>query len=516
MKFLAVHPGPLMYTKIYLRLEPLGLEMVAQAVRQAGHDVQLIDLQADTWKDYEALITSWKPDAIAFGCNYLANVPEIVDLAKLTKSLLPNAFVFVGGHSASFVAQDFLMHGDGAIDCVLKGEGEVAAPKLLEAVEHDRKAITKVPGVVTLDGEGPPAQFIENLDDIRPARDLLRNRRKYFIGVLDPCASVEFARGCPWDCSFCSAWTFYGRSYRTVSPEKAVEDLERVEEPGVFLVDDVAFIQGKQGMEIGEGVARRGIKKQYYMETRGDVLLRNKEVFQFWKTLGLQYMFLGVEAIDEEGLKMHRKRISLGRNFEALEFARSLGITVAINLIADPDWDRQRFEVIRQWCLEIPEIVNISVNTPYPGTESWVTESRKFQTRDYRLFDIQHSVLPTKMPLHEFYAELVKTQQVLNKKHLGWAALKGTAKIAAGHLMRGQTNFIKMLWKFNSVYNPELQIADHKRPVKYEMTLPSAPQEIKNLDAKQLYILPAKGRRGRALDESSEQFVEETRTGTSV
>jgi len=33
MKFLAVHPGPLMYTKIYLRLEPLGLEMVAQAVR---------------------------------------------------------------------------------------------------------------------------------------------------------------------------------------------------------------------------------------------------------------------------------------------------------------------------------------------------------------------------------------------------------------------------------------------------------------------------------------------------
>lgn len=516
MKFLAVHPGPLMYTKIYLRLEPLGLEMVAQAVRQAGHDVRLIDLQADTWKDYEALITSWKPDAVAFGCNYLANVPEIVDLAKLTKRLVPNAFVFVGGHSASFVAQDFLTHGDGAIDCVLKGEGEVAAPKLLEAVEHDRKAITKVPGVVTLDGEGPPAQFIENLDDVRPARDLLRNRRKYFIGVLDPCASVEFARGCPWDCSFCSAWTFYGRSYRTVSPEKAVEDLEQVEEPGIFLVDDVAFIQGKQGMEIGEQVARRGIKKQYYMETRGDVLLRNKEVFQFWKKLGLQYMFLGVEAIDEEGLKMHRKRISLGRNFEALEFARSLGITVAINLIADPDWDRKRFEVIRQWCLEIPEIVNISVNTPYPGTESWHTESRKFQTRDYRLFDIQHAVLPTKMPLPEFYEELVKTQQVLNKKHLGWAALKGTAKIAAGHLMKGQTNFIKMLWKFNSVYNPKLQIADHQRVPKYEMTLPSAPQESKNLDAKQLFILPAKGRRGRALDESSEQFVEATRTGTSI
>lgn len=514
MKFLAVHPGPLMYTKIYLRLEPLGLEMVAQAVRQAGHEVRLIDLQADTWKDYEALIRSWKPDAVAFGCNYLANVPEIVDLAKLTKKELPNSFVFVGGHSASFVAKDFLEHGNGAIDCVLKGEGEVAVPKLLMAVEEDRKAITKVPGVVTLDGEGPPPQFIENLDDVRPARDLLRNRHKYFIGVLDPCASVEFARGCPWDCSFCSAWTFYGRSYRMVSPEKAVEELEQVQEPGIFLVDDVAFIQGKQGMEIGEAVARRGIKKQYYMETRGDVLLRNKEVFQFWKTLGLQYMFLGVEAIDAEGLKMHRKRISLGRNFEALEFARSLGITVAINLIADPDWDRQRFEVVRQWCLDIPEIVNISVNTPYPGTESWVTESRKMHTRDYRLFDIQHAVMPTKMPLPEFYAELVKTQQVLNKKHLGWAALKGTAKIAAGHLMKGQTNFIKMLWKFNSVYNPELQMADHRRPVVYEMSPP--PEKKDKIDAKELYILPAKGRQGRAIDDSTETFVDESRMGTAV
>ena len=90
-------------------------------------------------------------------------------------------------------------------------------------------------------------------------------------------------------------------------------------------------------MAIGEAIARRGIKKQYYLETRGDVLLRNKEVFRFWKTLGLQYMFLGVEAIDEEGLKRYRKRVSVSKNFEALEFARSLGVMVAINIIADPE-----------------------------------------------------------------------------------------------------------------------------------------------------------------------------------
>ena len=56
---------------------------------------------------------------------------------------------------------------------------------------------------------------------------------------------------------------------------------------------------------------------------------------------------------------------------------------------------------------EIPEIVTISVNTPYPGTETWLTEPREIQSRDYRLFDIQHAVLPTTLlPLPEFYEEL--------------------------------------------------------------------------------------------------------------
>jgi hopanoid C-3 methylase HpnR len=503
-----------MYTKIYMRLEPLGLELAAQAARQAGHQVQLIDLQAETHADYFKIIDRWKPDVVAFSCNYLANVPEIVDLAKLTKEKLPQSFILVGGHSASFVAPEFLEHGEGSIDCVLKGEGEAAIPQLLLAVAHDRKAVTSVPGVVTLDGEGPRPHFVDSLDNLQPARDLLRHRHKYYLGVLDPCASIEFTRGCPWDCSFCSAWTFYGRSYRAASPDKVVEELERIKEPGVFIVDDVAFIQSKHGMDIGEAIARKGIKKQYYLETRGDVLLRNKEVFTFWKKLGLRYMFIGVEAIDEEGLKQHRKRITLGKNFEALDYARSLGIRVAINLIADPDWDAKRFELIREWCLEIPEIVTISVSTPYPGTETWHTESRKVQTRDYRLYDIQHAVLPTRLSLSEFYEELVKTQQVLNKKHLGWSALKHTATTAAGHLLRGQTNFIKMLWKFNSVYNSKLQLSDHQRPVKYQMALPLEPQETVN--PKLLYIHHSDGRRGRAIDDATEQFVDNTRMGTSA
>ena len=61
MKVLAVHPGPLMYTKIYMRLEPLGLELAAQAARQAGHEVHLIDLQAETQQITSRSLTDGSP-----------------------------------------------------------------------------------------------------------------------------------------------------------------------------------------------------------------------------------------------------------------------------------------------------------------------------------------------------------------------------------------------------------------------------------------------------------------------
>jgi hopanoid C-3 methylase HpnR len=514
MKILGVHPGPLMYTKIFLRLEPLGLELVAAAAREAGHEVRLIDLQVENHTAFFRLIGSWRPDVIAFSCNYLANIPEIVDLAKAAKAMLPGTAICVGGHSASFVAKAIIEHGEGAIDCVLRGEGEAGMPLLLAAIEAGSD-LAKVPGAVTGSGEGPPPGFAHSLDTLLPARDLLRHRRKYFLGVLDPCASIEFSRGCPWDCSFCSAWTFYGRSYRLVSPERVIEDLRSIREPGAFIVDDVAFIHESHGMELGEAVASAGIKKRYYLETRGDVLLRNKEVFRFWKKLGVSYVFLGLEAIDEDGLKKYRKRVPLGRNFEALEFARSLGVHIAINLIADPDWDRERFRVVREWCLEQPEIVNISVNTPYPGTESWLTEERRLQTRDYRLFDIQHAVLPTRLPLEEFYAELVATQRAIYRKHIDWRDIRGMAGISAQLLLRGQTNFVKSLFKLNSVYRTDLLLADHARPAEYEVPLPPLAADKQPVVGRALYVHAPRGRAGRAIDAATEKFVDETRMGAT-
>ncbi len=490
MKILAVHPGGLFYTNLFQCLEPLGLELVAQVARQAGHHVKLIDLQVEPQKDYFKLLDTWQPDVVAISGNYLANFPEIIDMAKVTKKIVPGCYIVVGGHSASFIPEELLIHAKGAIDCVLKGEGEGAMPELLEAIKGDRKSVHQIPGAVTPDGSGPAPIHLESLDDVFPARDLLRKRRKYFIAMLDPCGSVEFSRGCPWDCAFCSAWTFYGRKYRLVSPEKAVEDLERIQEEGIFIVDDVAFTNAEHGMAIGEEILRKGLRKQFYVETRADVLIQNKEVFKFWAKVGLVYIFIGLEAIDEADLIRFRKRMTINKNFEALEVAHSIGIEAAINLIVDQDWVRERFESTRRWALEIPEFVNLSVFTPYPGTEAWLTERRPLISRDYRLFDMQHSVIETHLPLEQFYEELVKTQRFVNKKNLGLKDIKPISSIVLKNMAHGQVNFLKMLVRFNSVYNPKYQLADHQKETKYKLTPP--PEPVLDLDLRDLYVLGGK------------------------
>src|SRR2546425_13233002 len=133
MKVLLVHPSPLMSSEIFLRLEPIDVERVAAAVRAAGHEVRLLDLQIFGHADYYRELADFAPLAVGFSLNYLANVPEVLDLAKETKRRRPGCFVFAGGHSGSFIAEEPLEHAAGALDAMVCGGGEADTPRPPEA-----------------------------------------------------------------------------------------------------------------------------------------------------------------------------------------------------------------------------------------------------------------------------------------------------------------------------------------------------------------------------------------------
>ena len=153
MRLLLVHPSALMYSEIFLRLEPLGLERAAGAALSAGHQVHAVDLQVSRPADLDRELASFRPDAVGVSLNYLANVPEAIGIARHAKAMVPGCFVFFGGHSVSFIASHVLGQADGAVDAILRGEGETGIVPLLAAIRDG--GLQSVPGVVTADGHGP-------------------------------------------------------------------------------------------------------------------------------------------------------------------------------------------------------------------------------------------------------------------------------------------------------------------------------------------------------------------------
>ena len=126
-------------------------------------------------------------------------------------------------------------------------------------------------------------------------------------------------------------------------------------------------------------------------------------------------------------------------------------------------------------------------------------------------------MLPTKLPLAEFYRELLHTQRVLYRKHMTWWTAPVLAGVLARNLLRGQTNFMRGIMNYNKVYNAEKMLSDHARPVHYELPLPPrAPVDSRDAKASQLYIHAPRGRAGRSIDDSTERFVEATRMGAST
>ncbi len=149
MRVLLVHPSPLMYKRDFPSARAVGSRTRGPGgAHGVGHDVRVID-PVQTFSHAELYLPEFerfRPQAVGFFLNYLANVPEVIDLAKTIKARDRDCFVFTGGHSGSFIAEELLAHGEGAIDCVLRGEGELGATALLAALPGD---VSQVPGVVT-------------------------------------------------------------------------------------------------------------------------------------------------------------------------------------------------------------------------------------------------------------------------------------------------------------------------------------------------------------------------------
>ena len=408
VSFLKAPIGGIIGLEMITFVEPLGLECVAGGLELEGHSCQIIDLRIDGLQKGFARLRTFDPEIIGLQCNFTTERFRMLRLARRAKEEFPDALIVVGGHDASRDPQWFVKSG---VDVIVVGDGEEVMPMLVDAWAKTRN-FRSVAGLLINAPSGPmhtgPAPARRDLDELPfPARHLIRDYAgEYYISFRRPLALLETARGCPFKCNFCSVWKFHESTFREKSPQRVVDELAQIEAPNVFITDDIFWMNVKRGREMAEALAKSGIRKHYTIQTRSDIICKFPDLIEMWKDCGRMTVFLGLEKIDDEGLKSVNKKNTADNNNRAIRILQELGVGYTPNFIIDPTWDRVQFDKLKRWIDETGAYNSgFSVLTPLPGTDLWDETESDIQTRDWELFDIAHTVLPTKLPLDEFYAE---------------------------------------------------------------------------------------------------------------
>jgi radical SAM superfamily enzyme YgiQ (UPF0313 family) len=172
-------------------------------------------------------------------------------------------------------------------------------------------------------------------------------------------------------------------------------------------------------MRLAELIEQRGIRKNYYCYARSDTVLKHPELFRRWRDVGLERVFVGFEFFKDQHLEDVNKRATVEENEGAMRLLAELGISLIASFLVKPDFDRADFRACAAYCKRMKKelrssVFLFSVLTPLPGSDLFDASEGQLITRDYDHFDLFHPVLPTKLPMEEFFAELHGLYQALN------------------------------------------------------------------------------------------------------
>jgi hopanoid C-3 methylase len=466
--FLKPPIGGILGLEMLTFVEPLGPISIAGGLEMDGHAVRIFDMRIDGEEKGLALCRAFGPQIVGLQCNFTTERFRTLRLAERVRREMPDAFIVIGGHDASREPRWFLQS---AIDAVAIGDGEEVMPALVDALEHGGD-LKRVAGLLLNDGGEPvftgAAPTRKNLDELPlPARHLIaRYAPHYYINFRKPLALMETARGCPFKCNFCSVWKFHESTFRQKSPERVVEELRQIEAPNIFITDDIFWMDVRRGEEMARQIKAAGIKKYFTVQTRTDIICKFPHLIEMWKDCGQLAIFLGLEAVTDEGLDAVNKHNTMANNARALAILREMGVGYTPNFIVDPAWDHEDFARLRAWIEETGAYNSgFSILTPLPGTDLWETAQRQVTTRNWEMYDIVHTVLPTKLSLQEFYEEYSRLwRHVLEvryrhrgkaRTYIALGAALATGKVSLGAVRKGM-NIANVFSK------PETFLKDHQ------------------------------------------------------
>jgi anaerobic magnesium-protoporphyrin IX monomethyl ester cyclase len=188
-----------------------------------------------------------------------------------------------------------------------------------------------------------------------------RHRHHVFTDDHGLGAELEFARGCPWACTFCNK-TLFRNKFRERAVDTVLQEVDTLIARGVqyiYFIDEI-FGVGKNVRRLLEGIAERPVKIGF--QTRID--LWNEETLDLLGRAHCISLECGVESITHEGREDLNKNCRLGtdRIAELLVHARGRIPWVQANLILT---DRDNRAEIHRWQKELKS-KGVWVSEPVP------------------------------------------------------------------------------------------------------------------------------------------------------
>jgi hopanoid C-3 methylase len=436
MKILLVQPAPFEPGRLGLEnviwlSEPVGLTSIAAMV--PDHDVRIMDMRLEEDLAYNQMLHEFKPDLVGT-TSMTTDCYQAKALMHIAKNTLGDScFTIVGGHHPTLAPHDFY---DDCVDALCIGEGEDTFVELVEHLDGggSSRELDAIPGLRYRDATDAWVQSSKRgqereLDTFPvPARHLIKKySNDYFFTVANPMASMATSRGCSFDCNFCAIWEFYERRTRYLSAEAICDQLEQIEEPFVFFLDD-NFLSKKARLEaLASEIKRRGIKKYWGTQGRTDFIADNPDTMRRLRDAGLIMVLSGYESNDEDALDALLKRNTVDKNKRAAVLMRELGIISTGIFMIRPEFDEADFDTLYSHINELGVAMPlVTVYTPLPGTQLYRERKDDLLTHDSRLFDLLHSVLPTKLPRQRFYEKLAEYNQAVwpSFEKGTWAAIR--------------------------------------------------------------------------------------------
>lgn len=368
-----------------------ALSLLSSVCKQAGHEVDLIDLRClRGWDHFREEIERRRPSVLTWGMMSV-DFDYVVKCTEIVKEVDPSIVTVVGGTHPTIMLHE--VRPVETIDHIITHEAEISLPQLLSDLDAGRQPERIIRGVQPDLDSLPFCDRELFLDEWRRFGYDTRLTEVGFGEFVDPFVTVIAGRGCIYKCSFCmpAENAVYGGKVRRRGVDNVVAELEELRDKYHFrslFIHDQCLTEDKEWVyEFCRQYRARGFTAPWACQTRADITARNEDLVRTMREAGLMCYFIGFESGSQRMLNFVRKGTTVEQNLAAARMCHQYGIQIWANyMFGLPTETRDDVVATVRMIKEIdPDFYSPTFYTPHPGTDlfAWVEQEGLSLVKDH-------------------------------------------------------------------------------------------------------------------------------------